>query len=97
MVCEQGLKARLEIGFGVPFAHIFSRLQRLSALKSVLEVPLRSTAFVRHNSDLLPFTYNLTCPLFPESPNSPRRRPNLLQNIYSALTQGIGNHARLGG
>ena len=44
MVCEQGLKAWLEIRFGVPFAeHIFSRLQRLSALKSVPEVPLRST------------------------------------------------------
>jgi len=37
MVCEQALQAGLEIRFGVaPFAeHIFSRLQRSSALKSV--------------------------------------------------------------
>ncbi len=44
MVCEQALKARLRLGSGSPFAqHIFSRLQRSSALKSVPGVPLRST------------------------------------------------------
>jgi hypothetical protein len=44
VVREQALKARLEIRFGAPFAeHIFSRLQRSSALKSIPGVPLRST------------------------------------------------------
>jgi hypothetical protein len=44
MVCEQALQARLEFRFGSPFSeHIFSRLRRSSALKSVPGAPLRST------------------------------------------------------
>ena len=44
MVSEQALKARLEIRFGSPISeHIFSRLQRSFALKSVPRAPLRST------------------------------------------------------